>query len=490
MEQDVMRQNARPNILLALADDASHFSAYGHEFVRTPNFDRIAEEGLLFTRAFTTNPKCAPSRASILTGRHTWQNRECCLHWNYWPQDLPVYTDYLIEAGYHVGFTGKPWAPGNWERCGRRQNPAGREYNEHTLTPPAGSLICNCDYAANFRDFLADRADGHAFCFWCGVREPHRGYRFGEGRRNGKHFDEIKEIPPYWPQDDVVREDMLDYAFEVEWFDKQLGKAIEVLAEKGELHNTIVIVTSDNGAPFPRVKGQMYDDDFRLPFAVMWKGRLAGGRRIDDLVSFTDIAPTILESAGLPVPAGMAGKSLFDIFRAGGSGMVTPDRTRAYMGRERHDLGREGDLGYPVRCIRTPRYLCCRNFAPDRWPAGNPETNYTNCDGSPTKSRILELNDEGDHAFFQLSFGKRPAEELFDIDQDPYCLENLADESAYADLKEAFWRELEAKLKETGDPRIYGNGDVFESYEYAGSSRHSWEVRLHRSAMIQGAESS
>ncbi len=473
-----MQQKRQPNILLALADDASHFSAYGHEFVRTPNFDRLAGEGVLFQRAFTTNPKCAPSRASILTGRHTWQNRESCLHWNFWPENLPVYTDYLIDAGYHVGYTGKPWAPGVWKRCGRTQNPAGKEYNEHTLTPPEGSLIGNTDYAANFRSFLADRDPGQPFCFWYGVREPHRGYQFGEGRNNGKQFDEIKEVPPYWPDDDIVREDMLDYAFEVEWVDKQFGRAVEVLEEHGELENTLVILTSDNGAPFPRVKGQMYDDDFRLPFAVMWKGELEGGRTIDDLISFTDIAPTILEAAGLPIPEDMAGESLFDIFRASGSGRVTSDRTRAYMGRERHDLGRENDLGYPVRCIRTPKYLYCRNFAPERWPAGNPETNYTNCDPSPTKTRILTLQDEGDTAFFQLSFGKRPVEELFDIDADPYCMHNLAEDPAYAELKAQLWKELEAKLRETDDPRIFGNGDIFESYEYATDSPHSWKNYL------------
>lgn len=147
--------DARPNILFAIADDTSHCSAYGHGFVSTPHFDRVAREGILFNHAFTTNPKCAPSRASILPGRHTWQNRESCLHWNYWPDDLPVYPDLLEAAGYHVGFTGKGWAPGDWKRCGRERNPAGTHYNDRTLTPPAKTKISNNDYAGNFADFLA-----------------------------------------------------------------------------------------------------------------------------------------------------------------------------------------------------------------------------------------------------------------------------------------------------------------------------------------------
>lgn len=472
-------RSARPNILFAIADDASHFSAYGHRFVDTPHFDRVARDGILFANAFTTNPKCAPSRASILTGRHTWQNRESCLHWNFWPDDLPVYPDLLEGAGYHVGFTGKGWAPGDWERCGRTRNPAGVHYNDRTLTPPENSKISNNDYAGNFDDFLEARPEDRPFYFWYGGHEPHRHYVPGEGESHGKRLEDVDEVPPYWPQEDAVRGDMLDYAFEIEWFDRQLGKMLDRLEEIGELDNTLVIVTSDNGAPFPRVKGQMYDDDFRLPFAAMWGDRIHPGRRVDDPISFTDLAPTFLEAAEVAdgtradFDAG-PGKSLFDIFSAEGSGAVTADRQRVYMGRERHDMGREGDLGYPVRCIRTPQYLYVRNFAPDRWPAGNPETNYTNCDSSPTKRRILELHEEGDERFWGLAFDKRPAEELFDVLADPYCLDNLAARKEFADLKESLWRELEAELLRTEDPRISGNGDIFEEYEYIVDAPHSW----------------
>ena len=261
----------RPNILFAIADDASHMSAYGHGFVSTTHFDRVAAEGILFNNAFTSNPKCAPSRASILTGRHTWQNRACCLHWNYWPDDLPVYPDLLEEAGYHIGYTGKGWAPGDWQRCGRRRNPAGNHYNERTLVPPENTAVSKTDYAANFVDFLDARADDAPFYFWYGGHEPHRRYIPGEGRRAGKQLSDVATVPPYWPQEDVVRDDMLDYAWETEWFDSHLGTMLAVLEERGELDNTLVVVTSDNGCPFPRVKGQMYDDDFRLPFAAMWR---------------------------------------------------------------------------------------------------------------------------------------------------------------------------------------------------------------------------
>ncbi|MEO1019867.1 MAG: sulfatase [Pseudomonadota bacterium] len=476
----------RPNILFIIADDASHYSAYGHRFVNTPCFDRVAKEGVLFTHAFTTNPKCGPSRASILTGRHTWQNRESCLHWNYWPDDLPVFPDLLERAGYHVGFTGKPWAPGDWRRCGRRRNPVGNEYNTQTLTPPEQSKISSRDYAGCFNDFLDDRPDDTPFFFWCGGHEPHRAYAPGEGIRHGKRLEDVTEVPPYWPQEDAIRSDMLDYAFEIEWFDQQVAKLLDKLKAIDELDNTLVVYTSDNGAPFPRVKGQMYDDDFRLPLSIMWRDRTRGDRVVDDIVSFTDFSLTFLDVARAGAEAGVEGaerdaffsaspgKSLLDILDATGTGTVTQDREYAYMGRERHDLGREGDLGYPVRCVRTSDFLYVRNFAPERWPAGNPETNYTNCDSSPTKNRILELKDQGDAHYWRLSFGKRPAEELYDMVADPHCMKNLADKPEYAITKARLWSALEAELIRSGDPRMVGGGDIFESYEYVQDAPHSW----------------
>ncbi|NKB72152.1 MAG: sulfatase-like hydrolase/transferase [Candidatus Latescibacteria bacterium] len=464
----------RPNILFAIADDASHFSAYGHTFVDTPHFDRVAADGIRFNNAFTTNPKCAPSRASILTGRHTWQNREACQHWNFWPDGLAVFPDLLEAAGYHVGFTGKGWAPGDWQRCGRGRNPAGPHYNERRLEPPDGSKISGVDYAGNFADFLADRPQDAPFYFWYGGHEPHRHYTPGEGLAHGKRMEQVEQVPPYWPEEDVVRRDMLDYAFETEWFDAQLGKMLALLEQRGELDNTLVVVTSDNGAPFPRVKGNMYEDDFRLPCAVMWPQGIEGGRQVDDLVSFTDLAPTFLEAAEAASLDDCVGRSLFDIFAASGSGMVTPDRQRVYMGRERHDMGREDDLGYPVRCMRTSQYLYVRNFAPERWPAGNPETGYTGCDSSPTKARILTLKEEGQDECWRLAFGKRPLEELYDIVADSHCLENLAGRADMGPLKEKLWGELRAELERSGDPRIEGRGDIFEQYDYVGEAQHSW----------------
>ena len=168
------------------------------------------------------------------------------------------------------------------------------------------------------------------------------------------------------------------------------------------------------------------------------------------------------------------GKSLTDILFSENDTWVAPDRNRAYMGRERHDLGRENDLGYPVRCIRTPEYLYIRNFEPSRYPAGNPETWYTNCDGGPTKIEVLRRHAEGDNLYYNLAFGKRPLEELYHIQKDPACMVNLANDESCQVIKEALWKELSDYLIETHDPRCLGNGNVFESYEYSADALHSW----------------
>ncbi|SEE88290.1 uncharacterized sulfatase [Ruania alba] len=463
-----------PNILFAIADDASHMSAYGHSFVHTPNFDRVAEQGVLFMNAFTSNPKCAPSRASILTGRHSWQLEEACNHFGIFPSKFAVFPDLLDDAGYHVGYTGKGWGPGDWRAGGCSRNPAGPEYNDARLTPPEKTGIRPIDYAGNFEAFLNDRPDGAPFYFWYGGHEPHRSYVEGEGMRAGKDPADVT-VPPYLPDHEVVRNDLLDYAYEVEWFDQHLGQMLDLLDRTGELENTLVIVTSDNGMPFPRVKGQMYEEDFRLPLAISWPREVPGGRTVEDLVSFIDLAPTLLHAAGLSPGEQMEGNPLTDVLRSTSSGVIDPDRDRVYMGRERHDLGREDDLGYPVRCIRTPEYLYVCNFHPERWPAGNPETGFTNVDASPTKSLVLEQHYQNEtDRYFNLAFAKRPAEELYRIDRDPSCLHNLAEDPGHQATKKSLRQELEHTLVSTRDPRILGDGDTFETYRYTGSDAHSW----------------
>ncbi|MGH9630476.1 MAG: sulfatase family protein [Bryobacteraceae bacterium] len=467
----------KPNILMVIADDWSQgdAGAYGCSWIKTPAFDRIAREGVLFNNCFTSNPKCSPCRASILTGRNSWQLKEAVNHFSIFPNEFGVYPALLQKAGYFVGHTGKGWGPGDFKSTGFEHNPAGPEYAPHKLQPPFTG-ISNKDYAKNFEHFLDERPKDKPFCFWLGTHEPHRRYEEGSGLRAGRNPADVA-LPAYYPDNNTIRSDMLDYALEVEWFDSHLGRAIEKLDSIGELDNTFILITSDHGMPFPRVKGQIYDEGFRLPLAVRWSKHFPGGRVVDDFINARDFAPTFMEAAGVDPGPTMTGKSFLDILKSGKSGRIDPERDVMLIGKERHDLGRPNDHGYPVRAIRTPGYLYVRNYEPDRWPAGNPETGYRNVDDSPTKQFLLEGFDK----YYRMSFGKRPSEELYLIKTDPDCIHNVASDLKHAMVKRDLRERMEEMLRAEGDPRMLGNEEFFETIDYVGSRKHAYDTWLKNS---------
>ena len=479
----------RPNFLICVADDASypHMSAYGCPWIHTPGFDRVAREGLLFTHAYTPNAKCAPSRACLLTGRNPWQLKAACNHWCYFPTEFKTYPEVLAQFGYYVGKTGKGWAPGIARtKDGKPRHLTGTPFDRRKTRPPTRGISSN-DYAANFKDFLDSLPPGKPFCFWYGGHEPHRRYEFRSGiTKGGKSIDQIDRVPPWWPDNETVRTDMLDYAFEIEWFDQHLVRMLKLLEERGLLDNTVVIVTSDNGMPFPRAKGQEYEISNHMPLAIMWKRGIRNpGRVIDDYVSFIDIAPTLIELAGLRWDqTGMApspGRSLTDIFFSTRQGRVNPARDHVLIGKERHDVGRPHDWGYPIRGIIKDEMIYLRNFEPTRWPAGNPETGYLNCDGSPTKTEVLRLRREGKtDRYWNLCFGKRPAEELYCLRSDPFCIHNLANNPAWQAVKQRLSSQLFRELLSQDDPRMYGQGSIFERYPYANAKNRNFYERFMR----------
>jgi hypothetical protein len=207
---------------------------------------------------------------------------------------------------------------------------------------------------------------------------------------------------------------------------------------------------------------------------MRWGKVSKGGRVVDDFINVRDFAPTFMEAAGLTPAGTMTGNSLMAILRSEKSGTVEAARNVMYVGKERHDLGRPNDWGYPVRAIRTEKFLYIRNYEADRWPAGNPETGYRNCDGSPTKSLLLGGFDK----YYQMSFGKRPAEGLYLIQSDPDCVNNLAYEVEYAKTKRELRERMEEFLRGEGDPRALGHAEVFDTIDYTGGRRHAfgtWE---------------
>lgn len=454
-----VRPAKRPNILFAIADDWSwpDASMYGTPEVSTPAFDRVAREGMLFHNVFTVAPQCSPNRAATLTGRYIWQIEEAGTHASIFPKTYPVFTDLLEDAGYHIGYTRKGWGPGDWKRGGWSRNPAGPEYSERKLGTIPYDGVADVDYAANFEDFLAARPDGAPFFFWYGASEPHLRYEQGSGVRSGKDPSRVK-VPGYLPDDPVVRNDMLDYFVEIEWFDSQLGVMLARLEQMGELDNTVVVVTSDNGMPLPRAKANLYEYGTHVPLAVRWPEEIPRGKSTDALVSFVDLAPTLLDFAGVSTPESMIGTSFVPLL----AGDTHVHRDFVLTGRERHTHARYDNLGYPSRAIRTEDVLYIRNFKPDRWPAGDP-TEYHDIDESPTK-RLLMENPDKYGRFLDAAVEKRPEEELFNVREDPFCMNDLAGDPSYEKTKMNLREQLMALLSEQGDPRALGTGDIFESY--------------------------
>jgi arylsulfatase A-like enzyme len=305
-----------------------------------------------------------------------------------------------------------------------------------------------------------------------GFNEPHRGSELNSGVRLGKNLADVN-VPSYVPDTAAVRGDLADYAIEVEWADSYIGKALATLEASGELDNTLVIVTSDHGMPFPFVKGQIKEDGFRLPLAMRWGKAIKPGRVVEDFVNVRDFAPTYMELAGLKPHAQMTGRSLAAILRSPSSGWIE-NRDLMLAGKERHDIGRPNDWGYPVRALRTKEFLYVHNFQPDRWPAGNPETDFGNCDPGPTKEVLKMLGGY----FYDLSFGKRPPDELYDLRRDPEGVNNLVHDLAHAKTVEELRAKMMAMLREDKDPRALGDAAIFDTYQYVGGRGKGYETWL------------
>ncbi len=470
----------RPNILIAIADDQSypHTGIYGFSEIETPAFDYIAQNGVLFHNAFVAAPQCSPSRAAMLTGKNIWELEEAGTHASNFPKKFKVFTEVLEDEGYFVGYTGKPWGPGNWQISGRKQNPAGKAFNQHVLTTRPTQGIHPNDYSENFKDFYRQKEEGRPFVFWFGAFEPHRVYEYQTGSKAGKKIDAV-EVPGFLPDNEVVRNDVLDYILEIEHFDHHLQQMIAFLKEKGALENTFIMVTADNGMPFPAAKANVQEFGTHVPLAISMPEGIKG-KTVDEPVGLIDLAPTLMDLVGLPNAMNTTGKSLLPVLTQEDH---PPHRDYILTGRERHTHARPDNMGYPARAIRTQDYLYVYHFKPERWPAGdpvpqNPENDQRNkvegfkalypgfhdVDDSPSKQVVMEMREHDEnHQYFDVAFAKRPEFQLYDIKSDPFCMKDIAQNPKYKKVIQQLHQRLMADLEAQGDPRVFDN-PIFDSY--------------------------
>lgn len=508
-ESRAVAETKPPNILFCFADDwgryASLYAAHEgrpspNQVVKTPHIDRVAREGVLFRNAFVNAPSCTPCRSSLLSGRYFFATGQgAILQGARWDPAIPSFPHLLRDAGYHIGETYKVWSPGtpNDAPFGAGKNAyegAGRTYNNFSenvtrLTKEGTSLETARqrllgEVRGNFEAFLAARKPGQPFLYWFGPTLVHRTWEKGSGKALwGIDPETLKgKLPAFLPDVPAVRQDFADYLGEIQGFDAGVGVLLKKLEEAGELDRTLIVVSGDHGAPgFPRGKCNLYDFGVGVTLAVRSPGQ-KGGRVVDDFVNLMDLAPTFLDVGGVKRPGGMHGRSLVPVLQSDRSGFVDPERTWVVTGRERHvAAARERNLPYPQRALRTKEFLYIRNFRPDRWPLGAPlavtdtmapaasvlETNthvaFPDMDASPTKAWLIaHRHDPQWKTAYDYAFGKRPQEELYDVQKDPDQIKNLAASPEYAVQKARLAEQLMKVLKEAEDPRVVGDGLRFE----------------------------
>lgn len=489
----------RPNILFAFGDDLGRYFRIYHTLeggntpaalVKTPNADRLSEEGALFVNAHVCAPSSTPCRSALLSGQYFWRTGlGAILQGAEWDDNIPSYPLLLQANGYHIGRTYKVWYPGT---------PANAPYGGDKNTfEKYGTDFCRFsqtvlqktdpdeierekqrlydEVVGNFQQFLDARPSSDTpFCYWWGPWNTHREWEKGSGKKLwGINPDDLKgKMPKSLPDVAEIREDFADYLGEIQAFDHALGLIIKKLEEIGELDNTVIVVSGDHGIPgFPRAKCNLYNFGTHVPLIIRYPPMVKAGRIIEDFVNLMDLAPTFLELGEIRPPKVMTGKSLVPILKADKSGQIDPKRTYVVTGIERHvAAAREGNLPYPRRAITTSRYKYIRNFAPDRWPIGCIGNRYPDLDEGPTKNWFLaNIHNERYQTEVQLGFGKRPYEELYDLERDPDEITNVAEDPAYSGIKRQLADLLDKELTESNDPRVQPGPCPFEKLPFTAS---------------------
>jgi len=497
------------NILFCFADDwgryASCYAAVDrrpslNQVVQTPNVDRVAREGVLFRNAFVNAPSCTPCRSSLLSGRYFFNcGRGAILTGAVWDSAIPTFPLLLRDGGYTIGKSYKVWSPGTpadapfggqqyaYEQAGRLPNNFSEEATKliaggATLEQARDQILSQV--RGNFDAFLAKREANKPWLYWFGSTTTHRVWIKGSGKKLwGIEPESLAgKMPKFLPDVPEVREDVADYLGECQAFDAEIGVLLKRLEEAGELDRTLIVLSGDHGMPgVPSGKCNLYDHGVRVTLAVRVPGG-QGGRVVDDFVRLPDLAPTYMEIGGVTPPAGLYGKSILPLLTSDKSGQIDPERNWVVTGRERHvGHAREENLPYPMRALRTPEFVYVHNFAPDRWPMGSPKgadeqplpaaatwesetyTGFADMDASPTKAWLVaHRSDPEGKRYYDLAFGKRPAEELYEVAKDPDQIHNVAADPAYAAAKKQLSERLQKLLVDAGDPRVTGDGKTFD----------------------------
>jgi len=390
---------SRPNFVIMIADDQgwNDVGCYGHPHIRTPNIDRLATEGLRFTQAFLTCSSCSPTRCSIMTGRYPHSTGAKELHQPL-PAEQVVFAGLLKQGGYYTASAGK-WHLGEAAKA-----------NFDTVV---GGGPSGCE---RWVETLQNRPKDKPFFLWLASIDPHRGYQPDTIAR--PHRPEEVVVPPFLPDVPETRKDLAMYYDEITRMDGYIGRVLDELDRQGVAKNTFVLFLSDNGRPFPRCKTTVYDSGVQTPFVVRWPGRVQAGAVCESLVSVIDIAPSLVELAGLKPSPTFQGKSFSPLLEDSHASI----REHVFAEHNWHDYQAH------ERSVRSKRYLYIRNAFADL-----PGTPPADAVRSITFQAMRKLRDRGELPAQQQGCFRAPrgAEELYDVEADPYQLTDLSGEAKY-----------------------------------------------------------
>lgn len=403
-----------PSVVVFLADDVSwkDFGCDGHPTIRTPNIDALARDGLNCVNSFLTTSSCSPTRISVLTGKYPHATGAEDLHMKL-PEHQPLLPTLLRPAGYHTGHMLKthygPAGDAQFDWYGRQ-----------------------VEHVPEFFDEVGEKP----FFLWVGFRDAHRPYQ--PNTIDTPHTNADAVVPPYLADTPETRADLALYYDEIARMDGDIGTILAELDRRGRTDDTLVVFFSDNGMPFPRAKGTLYDSGIGTPLIFKWPGRVEPGTVHEGLASVIDLAPTFLDIAGLPVPADMQGRSMVPVL----SNPARPGHDAVFSERNWHNCDEH------MRSIRTHKYKLIRNAYTDL-PHGNP-SDVSSC---PSWDALQELKAQGALSPAQATLFQfpRPEVELFDVQSDPDELVNLASQPEYAEIVAELSGRLDDWIASTGD---------------------------------------
>ncbi|MGI6455236.1 MAG: sulfatase [bacterium] len=453
--QFAQAQQKRPNVLWIFAEDFSpELACYGNQLVHTPNLDRLADEGVRFTRAYATCPVCSPARSAIHTGMYqtsigAHNHRSHRSDGYQLPEYIPFISDEFRKAGYFTA---------NIKKITPQLEGTGKtDYN----------YLKNKPFDGNSWEQLKDNQP-----FFAEINFPETHRSFTRSKEHPTDPDAI-ELPPYYPDHPVVREDFAAYYDSINLLDEKVGVVLRKLEEDGLADNTIVIFMGDHGRAMPRGKQFLYEAGIRIPLIIRFPDRQNAGTVSDALVSSLDVTATSLYLAGIPVPEIMQGQPIFD--------PSVPDREYIFAARDRCD-----ETVDRIRCVVSRDFKYIRNFYPERpWTQLNryKETSY------PILRVMRKLKEEGKLTPQQALFmaDSRPPEELYDLRNDPHELNNLARQPASQEKIAHFRQVLLDWMINTHDlGAIPEDPAIIEPWDQR--ARESYDKRLFKFYKNEGLE--